>query len=51
MLKGWFQNTMVSAGRGWHKGEIISSSFISNAEGQAEVSQAKKRAKKIVSSL
>lgn len=46
-VKGWFQYSIQRK----HKGEIFSSSFLSNAEGQVEVSQAKKRAKKITSSV
>lgn len=50
-VKEWFQNSMVSAGRRKHRGEIISSSFISNTEEQVVVSRAQKRAKKIISSV
>lgn len=49
-VKGWFQYTMLNANRRRHKGEIFSSSVLSNAEKQV-VSQAKKRAKKIASSV
>lgn len=47
MWKGGF--SMLNANQRKHKGEISSSSFLSSAEGQVEVSQAKKRAKKITS--
>lgn len=50
-VKGWFQYRILNSNQRKHKEGKFSSSILSNAEGQVEVSQAKKRAKKITSSV